>query len=87
MDLNETAGSIDFDVSGETTEEINESLERPWGMEGLVKDEGVIGYYDKNGTFLPRTNFDLEITGCLELEGQVVGYLFIVKREDDIRER
>ena len=49
----------------------------------LVAQDGVIGYIKDGEPFLPRTNFNVEIVGCLKMEGYIVGYLFSIKRNDD----
>lgn len=49
----------------------------------LVTQDGVIGYLKEGESFQPRTNFTVEVVGCLKMEGYIVGYLFSIKRNDD----
>ncbi|KAJ7389747.1 hypothetical protein OS493_029167 [Desmophyllum pertusum] len=49
----------------------------------LVTQDGVIGYRKEGESFQPRTNFTVEVVGCLKMEGYIVGYLFSIKRNDD----
>ena len=60
---------------------ISSSSRRPAAT--LISQGGVIGYVKEGEVFQPRTNFTVEVVGCLKMEGYIVGYLFSINRNDD----
>ena len=75
-------------IDGENIEETQVLASNPTPKKAtLTERDGVLGYAKAGEAFQPRTNFNVEVVGCLKMEGSIVGYLIRIKQVDDDSER